>query len=76
MKSDMKALLRVFACGRLIAFLVLAVGVAAAAEWLTVQQAAFVALGIVVAGAIAVMVFRPGRGLIQPRPHKDESDSN
>ena len=75
MKSDMKALLRIFLWSGVVAALVFAILIAAAAELLKVQTAAIIALGVMVVGGI--VIGRASRPHLLGRPsRKDESDSN
>ena len=75
MKSDMKALLRIFVWSGVIGVLVFALFIAAAAEWLPIPAAIGIALFMIVVGGI--VIGRASRPHLLGKPtRKDESDSN
>ena len=71
MRSDMKALLKVFAWSFAVAVLVLGVVVAAAVGWLTREAAPYWMLGVLVVGGV-VIGLRFGPALFRPQPSKDK----
>jgi hypothetical protein len=75
MKSDVKALLRIFLWSGVVTVLVFAILIAAAADLLKVQTAAIIALGLIVVGGI-VIGRAYGPHLLGRPSRKDESDSN
>jgi hypothetical protein len=75
MKSDMRALLKLFAASALVAVIVLGILVAAALELLTKEVAVAAALVVMVGGAIILgVVFR--RGLLTQIPSGKPYESN
>ena len=71
MRSDTRALLKVFGWSFAVAVVVLGVAAAAAVGWLTREAAPFWMLGVLVAGAVAIGR-RFGPALLRPQPSKDK----
>ena len=67
MKSDMRALLKIFAWSFALAVVVLGVGFAAALGWMTKESAPYWMLGILLAGVVAIRLWL-GPKLLRPVP--------
>jgi hypothetical protein len=71
MKSDMKALLKVFGWSFAVAVLAIGVGMAAAIGWITKEAAVSLMLGCIVVGGV-VIGRRFSRGLLHQQSPKDK----
>jgi hypothetical protein len=71
MKSDTRALLKVFGWSFAVAVLVIGIGVAAATGWLSRQQAIKLMVCFIIIGGVFIGS-QYSRQLVQREPHKDK----